>query len=117
MDGFTQVQLDEQSSFATTMQTPWGRYRWLRLPYGISSALDGLPGVFRIADDILIYGLGDSPEEAEVSHDKHLSLLMQRVVERNMKLNPAKVQFKLKGIGFMGHIITQDGVQPELKKV
>ena len=70
-----------------------------------------------MADDILIYGLGDSPEEAEMSHDKHLSHLMQRVVERNMKLNPAKVQFKLKRIRFMGHIITEDGVQPDPKKV
>ena len=38
LDGFTQVQLDEQSRFATAMQTPWGRYTWLRLPYGISLA-------------------------------------------------------------------------------
>ncbi len=94
LDGFTQVQLDEMSSFTTTMQTPWGRYRWLRLPYGISSApeefqrriheaLDGLEGVFNIADDVLIYGLGNSPEEAEAAHDKHLNLFMQRILERN----------------------------------
>jgi hypothetical protein len=58
------------------MQTPLGRYWWLRLPFGISSApeefqqriqeaLDGLEGLFDIADDVLIHGLGSSPEEAE----------------------------------------------------
>ena len=99
---FTQIQLDEMSSFTTTMQTPWGRYRWLRLPYGISyapeefqrrihEALDGLEGVFNIADDVLIYGLGNSPEEAEAAHDKHLNLFMQRILERNLKLNLTKV--------------------------
>ena len=59
----------------------------------IHEALDGLPGVFSIADYISIYGLGNSPEEAEMCHDKHLHLFMQRVIERNLKLNPTKVQF------------------------
>jgi hypothetical protein len=128
LDGFTQVQLDEKSSFTTKMQTPWGRYRWLRLPYGISSApeefqqriheaLDGLEGVFNIADDVLIHGLGSSPEEAEAAHDKHLNYFMKRVLERNLKLNPSKVQFKLRKIRFMGHVITEDGVLPDPGKV
>ena len=71
LDGFTQVQITDDSKDITTMHTPWGRYRWLRLPYGISSApeefqmrmqelLDGLCGVGNIADDILIFGLGDT---------------------------------------------------------
>ena len=38
LDGFTQIALTDESSLLTTMHTPWGRYRWLRLPYGISSA-------------------------------------------------------------------------------
>ena len=128
LDGFTQVELDEQSSLATTMQTPWGRYRWLRLPYGISSApeefqmriheaLDGLTDVFNIADDMLIYGLGDTPEEASINHDKNLISFMQRAMERNLKLNPAKIQFKLKRIVFMGHIFTEDGILPDPNKV
>ena len=70
LDSFTQVLLNEDSSKCTTMQTPWGRYGWLRLPYGVSSApeefqkgiheaLDGLPGIANIADDVLVYGLGE----------------------------------------------------------
>ena len=64
-DGFLQIELDDESSRLTTFQTPWGRHRWLRMPYGISPApeyfqqkldqnLQGLPGVFRIADDLLV---------------------------------------------------------------
>ena len=30
--------LDEESSYLTTMHTPIGRVRWLRLRYGITSA-------------------------------------------------------------------------------
>ena len=37
-DGFLQIQLDDTSNKLTTFQTAWGRYRWLRMPYGISPA-------------------------------------------------------------------------------
>jgi hypothetical protein len=71
--GFWYVHLDEESSYLTTFNTPFGRYRWLRMPYGITSApeeyqrrqyqaIKDLPGVKRIIDDILIYGEGTTED-------------------------------------------------------
>ncbi|XP_046569481.1 uncharacterized protein K02A2.6-like [Haliotis rubra] len=37
-NGFWHIQLEEESSFLTTFETPWGRYRWLRMPFGLSPA-------------------------------------------------------------------------------
>jgi hypothetical protein len=122
LDGFTQVDLDEESSYLTTMHTPWGRYRWLRLAYGLSSApeefqlrihevLDGLEGVFCIADDILVVGQGDTREEADKIHDNNVIALMHHVKNRNLKLNAQKVQFKLQKIKFMGSKISEEGAQ------
>lgn len=37
-DGYWQVKLDEESSHLTTFWTPLGRYRWLRMPFGIKPA-------------------------------------------------------------------------------
>ena len=37
-DGFYQISLDEQSSKVTTFWTPFGRYRYLRMPFAISTA-------------------------------------------------------------------------------
>ena len=37
-DGFYQISLDEESSKLTTFWTPLGRYRYLRMPFGISLA-------------------------------------------------------------------------------
>ena len=37
-EGFLHCPLDTQSSMMTTMHTSCGRYRWVRLPFGISSA-------------------------------------------------------------------------------
>lgn len=42
-NGFWHVNLDEESSYRTTFHTPIGRYRWWRMPFGISSA----PEVFQ----------------------------------------------------------------------
>lgn len=37
-DAFLQCKLDEKSSYMTTFWTPWGRKRWLKLPFGVSLA-------------------------------------------------------------------------------
>ena len=98
--------------FLMLMQMPWGRYRWLRLPYGISSALeefqsriqevlDGLDGVAIIADVNLLFGLGDTPEQADAEHDRNFLSLLDRADNRNLKLNANKLQFKRPRIAFM----------------
>jgi len=69
--GFWQVKLAESSSYYTAFNTPFGRFRWLRMPFSISSslevwqrkvneAIEGLHGVEVIADDFLVCGFGDS---------------------------------------------------------
>ena len=40
--GFTNIELDNTSSFSTTLHTPIGRYRWLRMPFGVSLGLEEL---------------------------------------------------------------------------
>lgn len=88
-NGFWQVELDKKSSLLTTFVTPFGRYRWRRLPFGISSApeeyqrrmnetLEGLEGIAICADDVIIYGCGDNDEAAEKDHDVKLEKLLQR---------------------------------------
>ena len=43
--GFWHISLDEESSLLTTFSTPFGRFRWKQLPYGIKMA----PEVFQQA--------------------------------------------------------------------
>ena len=88
--GFWHVALDEHSSFLTTFNTPFGQYRWKRMPFGIKSApeifqrkmhelIEGLNGVEVIADDFVVVGYGDSLETASKDHDKSLSVFLQEV--------------------------------------
>ena len=37
--GFLQIKLDEALSLLTTFNNPIGRYKWLRLPFGLKCAL------------------------------------------------------------------------------
>lgn len=120
--GYWHVHLDEASSYLTTFQTCHGRYRWLRLPFGTSvsaeifqkkvlEALDGLPGIICIADDVIVHGR-DTEE-----HDAHLRAFLQRCMEVGIKLNKDKLELHKSELTFMGHRVTQDGLQPDPEKV
>jgi len=88
-NGYWQVPLDEESSLLTTFHTPFGRYKWKHMPFGISpageifqqrlnQAIEGLDGVFTIADDILIVGNGNLTGDAIEDYDHKMSLLMEQ---------------------------------------
>lgn len=127
-EAFQHIPLTHESSILTTMRTPKGRYRWTRLPFGISSApeefqrriheeLEGLNGICNIADDILIFGSGDNYEEAEKDHDSNITALLKRCSDRNIKLNKKKFKFKLNSVKFMGFIITNEGLKADPEKI
>ena len=65
--GYWHIVLDLTSSLLTMFNTPWGKFRWLRLPFRLKIASDVfqerldrvlrlLKGVHEIADDILTHG-------------------------------------------------------------
>ena len=127
-DGFLQVVLDETSSFLTTFWTPFGRYRWRRMPFGIKSApeefqrrldecLEGLENIAVIHDDVIVFGSGESIEEATASHDHAFKALLTRCRERFLKLNKKKLRFKLSKVAYMGHILGADGLQADPEKI
>ena len=87
-NGYWQVQLDEESSYLTTLWTLCGRVRWLRMPFGIKSASEelqchmceifgDLPGTEVIANDRLVFGSGETMEEAMANHDSNLIRVLE----------------------------------------
>ena len=118
---FWQIPLDHESSLLTTFGTPYGRYRFLRMPYGICSASDvyqkAMEHLFAdlpcsiIVDDIIIGGR-DKDE-----HDRNLRKVLDRAREVNLKLNPRKCKFQVDEVPYVGHVFTQHGLQPDANKV
>ena len=122
------VRLDKESSLLTTMITPFGRYRWARLPFGLkvsseifqrkrNEALSGLNRVICVEDDLLVMGSGNTREEADSDHEQNLFDLQKRCTERNIRLNNEKSILKQTQVKFMGHLITNEGVQADKSKV
>ena len=76
----------------------------------IATTLENLEGVISIADDILVYGEGDTDVEASIDHDQRLIALMERCMQKNLKLNPVKFRFKLPKVKYMGHTVSTKGM-------
>ena len=121
-DSFWQVRLTDDSSYLCTFNTPWGRKRFLRMPFGISSASEVLQkrnmdtfgdiqGLHIIADDMIIAA------ENEKIHDEILHKVLQRARAKNIKFNQAKIQLKVNEVKYMGHIVSDKGLRPDPKKI
>ena len=105
--GFWHVSLDLRSSLLITFNTPWGKYRWLRMPFGLKVSGDVfqerldrvlrlVPGVLGIADDIVIHGV------TENAHDGTVQVLCETARLNNLSLNSKKMQFKSTDCNFLG---------------
>ena len=116
MKGYHQCPFDTDSQCLTTFITPFGRFKYLRAPYGIASisehynrhmaeALAGLSGFHRIVDDIIIY---DSTIEDHVSHVRQF---LQRFTEKQIALNPQKCKICITKVIFAGFNISSEGYQ------
>ena len=119
--GFWQIPLTKESRPLTTFITPYGRYFFNKLPFGISCApelfqyrmnriLEGLDGVVCLMDDVLIFG--SNKEE----HDRRLAAALNRVEQVGATLNKAKCAFHQSSIKFLGHILDKDGVHADPEK-
>ena len=66
-------------------------------------ALEGLPDVVRVVDDVLIYG----PDEA--THCRNVEAFLRRCEAKNIRLNPDKVVFMQQEVEFGGLVINESG--------
>ena len=115
--GFWTLSMDDQSQLLTTFNTPWGRYCFVKMPFGLNQVqyffqfymdahfqdINSTTNV--IADDVMIHG------EDDAQHDMHLLQVLNKCREIGLKLNPEKCQFGKKEVKFYSNIISSDGIQ------
>ena len=106
----------------TTFITPFGRYMYKRLPFGISAApeffqkkvsqiLEDLDGVIGNIDDILIYG------ETIEEHDRRLLKVLKRLSGAGISLKLNKCIFGTTRMKFLGHMIDQEGIHIDDERI
>jgi len=119
---FWHVRLSDSSSYLTTFHIPWGRKRFLRMPFGLSSGSEimqkrneetfgDISGVHVITDDLIIAAA--NPQE----HDHIMRLVLTRAREKGVRFNKDKLQFKIDSVHYMGHIVSAQGLKPVPSKV
>jgi hypothetical protein len=119
--GYWTQKLDPHSQVLTAFNTPFRKYCFQRLPFGLSvsseifcqkmdQALQGIPGTFPCADDVKIQG------STEERHDLHLLETVDAAKRAGIKFNPNKCNIKKSSLEYFGRIITPHGVKPDPRK-
>ena len=99
--------LDEESSKLTTFGTPFGHYRYLRMPMGaslssdiyqykVNSHLERIENCMAIAADGIIYGF----DEDGSNHDRTVRKVLDKAKSLGMRYNPIKCQFRKMQVKF-----------------
>ena len=120
--GFWQIPLSRESALLTTFITPFGRYCFHRLPFGITSApehfqrrmsdiLNGLDGVVCMMDDVLIH------RQTVQEHDERLVKVLHQLENAELTLNREKCQLSQSQIKFLGQVIDANGIRPDPDKI
>lgn len=120
--GFWQIKLNEHASKLTTFATPFGRFKFVRLPFGISIApeifhrtfleiFNGISGLKIYIDDLIIYA------KTKAEHDKILEAVLNRALEKGVRFNKTKCTFGVNAIKYIGHIISSEGIKIDDTKV
>ena len=117
------IELGKDSHAKTIFITPFGKWEFNMVPFGLAQApayfqalismvLEGLSH-FAIAylDDIIIFS------KNEEEHLQHLEIIFERICEAGLKLKRSKCSFMKMHIEYLGHLISEKGIEPMLDKL
>ena len=118
--GLWQIRLREDYTNLTVFNTPFGRYKFLRMPFGLSSSpeawqrnvchlYENVEGCAVIGDDILVWG--SDIEELNKRKKERLWALLQKARDSNLKLNRSKLKIGLPEVIYVGHTLTKQGLK------
>ena len=122
--GYHQLKIREQDIPKTAFTTRYGLYEYTVMSFGLTNApayfmnlmnkvfmefLDKFVVVF--IDDILVYS------KNEEEHKEHLRLVLEKLREHQLYAKFSKCEFWLKEVGFLGHVISGEGIAVDPTKV
>ena len=121
--GYWQVPVEEKSRPLTAFATPFGLYQFRMMPFGLS----GAPATFQRLMDRVLRGL-ESYSAAYLDdvvihstsweeHLMHIRAVLDRLRKAGLTAKPRKCQFGMRQCSYLGHIVGNGVVQPELAKL
>ena len=115
--GYYHIALGKDSRAKTAFVTPFGKYEFLQVPFGLAQApaffqhlmnkvLDNCSFAMMYLDDIIIFS------NSEEEHLSHIEEIFRRLEAEDLKMKRSKCDFFKKHIHYLGHLILADGVRP-----
>ena len=122
--GYWQVPVAKQDRHKTAFVTKYGLFQWTCMPFGLCNAPATFQRLMDVAlkglkwecclvylDDVIVYSR--TVEE----HAKHLRRVFAAIDRAGLKLNADKCKFAVKELTYLGHIVSEKGIQPDKKNV
>jgi hypothetical protein len=122
--GFWQIKMAPEDRGKTALITKNGLYDWTVMPFGLKNATSTFTRtmyeVFKDLGDSFLKVFVDDlniHSESWEDHLQHLEVVLSRLREVNLRLNPNKCCFAAKSIVFLGHVVNKEGTKPDPSKI
>ncbi|CAA0840340.1 Uncharacterized mitochondrial protein AtMg00860, partial [Striga hermonthica] len=122
--GYHQLKIKESDIPKTAFRTRYGHYEFIVMPFGLSNApavfMDLMNRIFHpyldqfvivFIDDILIYS------KSQKEHEEHLRVVLETLTREKLYAKFSKCEFWLRRVAFLGHVITQAGIEVDPSKI
>ena len=122
--GFWQIELDDESRPKTAFITHAGLFQFKVMPFGLTNA----PATFQRLMDLVLGGLKWSCALVYLddiivysstfqSHLQHLESVFERIQSSGLTLQISKCQFCKNKLKYLGHVVSQSGIEPDPAKI
>ena len=121
--GYYHIGLSENSKAKTAFVTPFGKYQFEAVPFGLAQA----PAYFQQLISMVLQGCSDFAmaylddiiifSKNEEEHLKHIEIIFQKLKEAGLKLKESKCDFFKKEIHYLAHLISDKGIYPLPEKL
>ena len=122
--GYYQIEVDEVDKPKTAFVCPLGFWEFNRMPQGVTNAPStfqrlmekcmgdmNLKEVVVFLDDLIVFS------ETLEDHEARLTKVLNRLKEYGLKLSPEKCRFFQSSVRYLGHVVSEHGVQTDPEKI
>ena len=124
-NAYHRIRMAEGEEWKTAFQTRYGHYEYTVMPFGLTNVPASLQSLINdtlrnflnetalaYIDKVLVYIRRTLQE-----HIQEVRKILQKLLEKGLKVNPEKCEFHKKEVSFLGSIISTEGIRMDPEKI